>query len=76
MLMTILGIAEVPVLSLPVLEFLIPLATSLIFNMAKLTTQAYVALNPNLEKEEIDSFNASIQKHEQIDDHLLINKTT
>ena len=36
--------------------------------------QAYVALNPNLEKEEIDSFNASIQKHEQIDDHLLITQ--
>src|SRR5699024_7094253 len=38
--------------------------------------QAYVALNPNLEKDEIDSFNETIEKDERIEDHLLVTQDT
>ena len=36
--------------------------------------QAYVALNSNLEEDEIDHFNETLQKDERIDDHLLITQ--
>ena len=38
--------------------------------------QAYVALNPNLEKDEINSFNETIEKDERIEDHLLVTQDT
>ena len=36
--------------------------------------QAYVALNSDLEEDEIDHFNETLQKDERIDDHLLITQ--
>src|SRR5699024_4415582 len=38
--------------------------------------QAYVALNPNLEKEEIDRFSETIEQDERIENYLLVTQDT